>query len=158
MGSRPRQDAGEGRLAALSGLLFLLDTNILSEPTRATPDTKVLARLRRHGERIATSAVNWHELHHGLALMAPGRKREAIAAWLESLRQAELPVLPYSAEAAERHALERARLRAKGLTPPFADGQIAAVAQVHGLTLVTRNTDDFKHFAGLKTQNWFSGA
>jgi tRNA(fMet)-specific endonuclease VapC len=142
-------------LAALTDL-YLLDTNILSEPTRATPDGKVLSRLRRHGDRIATSAVTWHELHHGLALMTPSRKREAIAAWLESLRQAKLPVLPYSAEAAERHALERARLATRGLTPPFADGQIAAIALVHGLTLVTRNAGDFKNFPGLKIQNWFS--
>lgn len=138
-------------------IVYLLDTNILSEPTRATPDERTLARLRRYDNRIATSAVTWHELHHGLALMTACRKRDAIAAYLESLRQVALPVLPYSAEAAEWHALERARLAAKGLTPPFADGQIAAIAHVHGLTLVTRNTVDFKHFSGLKIQNWLSG-
>jgi len=142
----------------LAALTYLLDTNILSEPTRMQPDGGVLARLRKSGDRIATSAVTWHELHHGLALLAPSRKREAIAAYMESLRQAELPVLPYSAEAAEWHALERARLTAKGLTPPFVDGQIAAIAHTNKLTLVTRNVTDFKHFSGLKIQNWFSGS
>lgn len=135
---------------------YLLDTNILSEPTRAAPDEKVLARLRKSAGRVATSAITWHELHHGLALMAPSRKRNAIAAYLDSLRQADLPILPYSAEAAEWHAQERARLSSKGFTPPFADGQIAATAHAHGLTLVTRNVADFKNFAGVKTQNWFS--
>src|ERR1035438_4432273 len=156
MGTAPRRLAGEDRLAALT-YRYLLDTNILSEPTRATPDGRVLARLRRQGDRITTSAVTWHELHQGLALMVPCRKRDAIAAYLASLRQAELPVLPSSAEAAEWHGGERARLAARGLTPAFADGQIAAIAHVHGLTLVTRNTGDFKNFSGLKIQNWFSG-
>ncbi|MBL8504225.1 MAG: type II toxin-antitoxin system VapC family toxin [Rhodocyclaceae bacterium] len=142
-------------MAALS-LRYLLDTNILSEVTRATPDARVLSQLRRHGDRIATSAVSWHELHHGLALMPPSRKQSAIAAYIESLARAELPVLPYAAEAAEWHARERARLAAAGWTAPFVDGQIAAIAQVNGLTLVTRNTADFRHFSGLKLQNWFS--
>jgi tRNA(fMet)-specific endonuclease VapC len=135
---------------------YLLDTNILSEPTRATPDTAVLARLRKASGRLATSALTWHELHHGVALMPAGRKREAIVAYLDSLRQTDMPVLPYSAVAAEWHAAERARLAAKGLTPPFIDGQIAAIAYTEGLTLVTRNIVDFKQFSGLKLQNWFS--
>lgn len=137
-------------------LRYLLDTNILSEATRATPDARVLSQLRRHGDRIATSAVSWHELHHGLAAMAASRKKTGIAAYLESLTQAELPILPYTAEAAEWHARERARLAAAGRTAPFVDGQIAAIAHVNGLTLVTRNTADFRHFSGLKLQNWFS--
>lgn len=141
---------------AAVNLRYLLDTNILSEATRATPDARVMAQLRRHGDRIATSAISWHELHHGLALMPPSRKKTAIAAYLDSLTRAELPVLPYTTEAAEWHARERARLAAAGRTAPFIDGQIAAIARVNGLTLVTRNTADFRHFAGLKIQNWFT--
>lgn len=140
----------------VAALKYLLDTNILSEATRAAPDSGVLVRLRKAGTQVATSAVTWHELHHGLALLAPSRKRDAIAAYIESLRQAELAILPYSIEAAEWHAAERARLASKGLTPPFVDGQIAAIACTNKLTLVTRNLADFKHYAGLKVQNWFS--
>lgn len=141
---------------AAVNLRYLLDTNILSETTRATPDARVMAQLRRHGDRIATSAITWHELHHGLALMPASRKRTAVAAYLESLARADLPVLPYGVQAAEWHAKERARLASSGLTPPFIDGQIAAIAQANGLTLVTRNTADFKHFSGLKILNWFT--
>jgi len=140
----------------MADLRYLLDTNILSEPARATPDRGVLARLGATGSQVATSAVTWHELHHGLALMRPSRKRDAIAAYLESLRQSDMPILPYCSDAAEWHARERARLAGKGLTPPFVDGQIAAIAHIHGLTVVTRNIADFKHFAGLKAQNWFA--
>ena len=69
-----------------------------------------------------------------------------------------LVILPYDARAAERHASERARLTAAGRTPPFFDGQIAAIAFVHDLILVTRNMDDFAAFEKLRIENWWSSS
>ena len=66
-----------------------------------------------------------------------------------------LTVLPYDCETALWHALERARLADLGRTPPFVDGQIAAIAMANNLTLVTRKTNDFADFAGLAVENWF---
>ena len=43
----------------------------------------------------------------------------------------------------------------KGLTPAFADGQIAAIASTNNLILVTRNTSDFINFSDLLMENWF---
>lgn len=63
-------------------------------------------------------------------------------------------ILPYDERAAEWHASERARLIALGRTPSFVDGQIAAIAKVNSLILVTRNMSDFKEFSGLKLKNW----
>lgn len=65
-----------------------------------------------------------------------------------------MPVLPFDLAAAEWHAAERARLEALGRTPPFADGQIAAVAATCGLTLVTLNAKDFEQFNGLTVEAW----
>lgn len=62
------------------------------------------------------------------------------------LAGSSLPVLPYDADAARWHAEQRARLVTAGRTPPFADGQVAAVAAVNGLTVVTRNTADVEGF------------
>lgn len=67
---------------------------------------------------------------------------------------ATLPILPYDARAAALHAQERARLGALGRTPPFADGQIAAIAQTNQLILVTFNTAEFADFAGLALEDW----
>jgi tRNA(fMet)-specific endonuclease VapC len=87
--------------------------------------------------------------------MPDGRRKQALTRYLEQAVQQRLTILPYDSEAALWHAEERARLAAQGHTPPFIDGQIAAIAMVNHLTLVTRNTDDFADFVGLTVENWF---
>ncbi len=64
-------------------------------------------------------------------------------------------ILPYCDRAAEWFAIERARLTALGRTPSYPDGQIAAIARVNDLVLVTRNVSDFADFDGLTLENWF---
>lgn len=133
---------------------FLLDTNIVSEPLRPRPRASVLANLRRYEEEIAISSIVWHELRFDAARLAPSDRRTAIERYLDEVVLASIPVLDYDRPAAEWHAAERARLAARGETPPFVDGQIAAVAAVHDLTLVTFNTADFKRFRGIRVQSW----
>lgn len=65
-----------------------------------------------------------------------------------------MPILPYDEAAADWHARERARLVAAGRTPPLLDGQIAAVAAVNDLVLVTSNVRDFRGFDGLRIEDW----
>ena len=67
---------------------------------------------------------------------------------------AVLPVLPYDQEAASWHARERARLGKRGRPPSAADGQIAAIASVNDLTLVTANVKDFRRFKDLVVEDW----
>ena len=133
---------------------FLLDTNVLSEPTRPTPDPKTLARLRRHDGALATCAPVWHELVFGVSRLPVSRRRRALDRYLQEVILATLPILPYDAAAAAWHGRERARLQRKGISPSFADGQIAAIAKVHGLTVVTRNTADFRRFEALDVVAW----
>jgi tRNA(fMet)-specific endonuclease VapC len=133
---------------------FLLDANVLSEAVRPSPHPGVLARLREHREEVATAAPVWNELLYGCARLPPSRRREAIESFLWRTVRASIPILPYDVMAAEWHAAERARLVALGRTPPFVDGQIAAIAQVNGLVLVTSNRIDFEPFAGISTQDW----
>ena len=66
-----------------------------------------------------------------------------------------LHVLPFNQAAADWYAKERAHLQKKGKTCAYADGEIAAIAVTHKLTLVTRNTQDFENFQNLVLQNWF---
>ncbi len=133
---------------------FLLDSNVLSEPLRPRPSQRLLEQLEANEGHVATSSTVWHELHFGLERLPPSRRREAIEAYLAELGSSQLAILPYDVEAARWHARERARLEREGLTPAFADGQIAAVARVNGFVLVTANTRDFELFEGLAVESW----
>lgn len=136
-------------------LSYLLDSNILSEPSRPHPNINLQSRLLAHRHAVCTAAPVLHEMRYGLARMPDGRRKQALTSYLEQVLHQPLTILPYDREAALWHAEERARLAAQGRTPPFIDGQIAAIARVNNLTLVTRNTDDFADFVGLTVENWF---
>ncbi|MEO8032833.1 MAG: VapC toxin family PIN domain ribonuclease, partial [Acidobacteriota bacterium] len=90
----------------------------------------------------------------GAERLPPSRRREAIVQYLDEVVVATMPILDYDRAAAEWHAKERARLAALGSTPPFADGQIAAIAHVNELILVTFNDADFRQFQGLRVLSW----
>ena len=133
---------------------YLLDTNIISAPLRSEPNVDVIRRLREHEREIAIPAPVWHELRFGCARLAQSRRREIIERYIEDVVLESFPILEYGWKAADWHARERARLIAVGRTPPFVDGQIAAIAYTNRLTLVTSNTRDFRHFEGLNIQSW----
>jgi tRNA(fMet)-specific endonuclease VapC len=135
-------------------LQFLLDTNVLSEPAKRDPHPAVLRRLEAHAQDLATCSIVWHELLYGAARLPRSRRRTTLETYLVDVIEATLPILSYDADAARWHAEERARLERVGRQVGFADGQIAAVAAVNGLTLVTANTRDFKVFRGVRTVDW----
>lgn len=90
----------------------------------------------------------------GCYRLPPSARRAVIERYLEEVVGPSIPILPYDARAAAWHAAERARLVAAGKTPPFADGQIAAVAKVNGLAVVTANLADYAGFLDLEVVDW----
>jgi len=135
-------------------LKYLLDTNVVSEPLRPKPAATILRRLRRHEGETAIASIVWHELQFGCARLPKSHRRAVIERYLEEVVLASFPILDYGRTAAEWHAVERARLEAAGRTAPFIDGQIAAIASVNDLVLVTANKADFRGFRGLRVQSW----
>jgi tRNA(fMet)-specific endonuclease VapC len=133
---------------------YLLDTNIVSEPLRPAPNPRILERLRRHQEQLATASVVWHELLFGCHRLPASERRAAIEEYLRTVVASSIEILPYDERAARWHAVERARLAQAGRTPPFADGQIAAVARTNDLTLVTLNQTDYAGFHDLQIEDW----
>jgi tRNA(fMet)-specific endonuclease VapC len=133
---------------------YLLDTNVLSEAVKTNPDKSVMKKLERNQDELVTAAPVWHELQFGCQRLPPSRKKEVIALFLNDVVRRTMLILPYDDRAAEWHAIERARLTNTGFAPSFVDGQIAAIAKVNGLILVSRNIDDFKLFSGFKLENW----
>ncbi|MEQ8999212.1 MAG: type II toxin-antitoxin system VapC family toxin [Coleofasciculus sp. B1-GNL1-01] len=136
-------------------LRFLLDSNIISEPMKPKPNARVMANLSRYTGEMSTATIVWHELLFGLNRLPPSRKRQALEQYLQEEVKAKLPFLPYNEAAAEWHAHERSRLVKLGKTPSFADSQIAAIAKVNQLILVTNNVSDYANFNDLPIENWY---
>lgn len=136
-------------------LKYLLDTNILSEPLRPSPNLGVLEKLQHHRLELATATIVWHELKFGCARLPESRKRQILEHYLNNVVFKTIPLLDYNKQAATWHAEERARLVALGKTPPFADSQIAAIAKTNNLILVTGNVADYQNFSQLDVENWY---
>lgn len=135
-------------------LRYLLDTTVFSEACKPRPSPRILQRLQDHGNESAVASVVWHEVRYGAARLAPSKRRSAIEKYLEQAQERGVLILDYDGRAAEWHAVERARLERIGKTPPFVDGQIAAIAAVNDLVVATVNTRDFSGFRGLKVERW----
>jgi predicted nucleic acid-binding protein len=127
----------------------LLDTNVISQRTKATPNEGVVRWLSQTpSSEMYLSVISLAEIRFGIEEMDPGQKRQNLDYWLEQdVRQGFAGrVLIVD----ERIAEEAGRLtsigKRVGARPDFADALIAATARVHGLQLVTLNR---KHFEGL---------
>jgi len=134
---------------------YLLDTNILSEPVRKSPNPSVVMRIQEAENALAIAATTWHELLFGVLRIPASRRRAALEQYLFNTIRTEIPILPYDAKAATWFAQERARLSGSGLSPSYPDGHVAAVAATNDLVLVTRNVTDFARFSDLRMENWF---
>lgn len=121
---------------------YLIDANVLSEPTKPTPDLRVVDWLRRNERRLAVDPIILGELRYGILLLRRGRKRTSLEQWFD-LGVGRLTCLPWEAETGLRWAELLARLRARGRPMPIKDSLIAATALRHGLTVVTHNRVDF---------------
>jgi tRNA(fMet)-specific endonuclease VapC len=135
---------------------FLLDTNVLSEPLKLQPNESVVNYIERYQAEIVIASVTWHEIWFGCCRLLDSRRRQRIEQYLREVIEPAVPILPFDATAALWFAEERSRLVSLGQTPSFADGQIAAIAHVNGLILVTNNVIDYVNFQDIQLENWFA--
>lgn len=126
---------------------YLLDTNVLSEWTKPKPNAGVIEWLSQvDEEEVFLSVVTFAELRHGIERLPAGTHRRRLDEWLRGdlpLRFEGRIVLVDGAIADEWGRLV-ARREARGRPIQAMDALIAATAEVHDLTLVTRNTSDFQ--------------
>jgi len=122
---------------------YLVDANVLSEATRPEPRAKVLTWLRQHEDELAVDPIILGEIRFGIHLLPAGARRRRLERWFDD-GVARLVCLPWEAATGLRWAKLLADLRASGRSLTIKDSLIAATALVHGLTVVTRNTSDFK--------------
>lgn len=131
----------------------LLDTNAIAEAVRPRPNAGFVKKLRENEAKVAIASVTLHEALYGVERLPDGKRKELLRAYMRDVIT-RMPVIAYDGPTAELHAPERARLEAAGRPLPYADGQIAAIAVRHSLTLVTANVRDFRHFEGLRVEDW----
>jgi tRNA(fMet)-specific endonuclease VapC len=134
-------------------LRYLLDTNVVSQPMAKLPIASITRRIEAIADQCAIAAPVWHEIQYGCKRLPAGKRREALEDYLSDVVRT-FPILPYDELAAKVHATERDRLERSGMTMPFVDGQIAAIARTNELVLVTLNVRDFSSFRPLVVENW----
>jgi predicted nucleic acid-binding protein len=125
---------------------FLLDTNAVSEWVKPQPNPGLIAWMEAADEdRIFISVVSLAELRYGVERMATGRRRSRLEQWLrhELPLRFESRILPVDTRVAEAWGRTVSRNEAAGHPIGAIDAFLAATAEVHHLTLVTRNGSDF---------------
>ena len=126
---------------------FLLDTNVISEAGKKRPNGKVMNWLLAHEADSAVPSVAIAERYQG-AHNAPKGLRERLVAELDALvSEGPARVLPFDADAARVWGEYVARPELKNKPRSYPDTQIAAIALSQGLTVVTRNVQDFPEVA-----------
>lgn len=122
---------------------YLVDANVLSEPTKQSPEQRVIEWLRAHERDIAVDPIILGELRFGILLLPTGKKRTALERWFDDgVRR--LHCLPWEADTGLKWAELLVRLRTTGKAMPIKDSLIAATALLQGLKVVTRNRSDFE--------------
>jgi hypothetical protein len=133
---------------------YLVDANVLSEPTRPQPDPLVIEWLRAHEPDIVVDPIILGELRFGILLLPKGRKRTRLEQWFDAGVE-HLHCLPWDSSTGLEWAALLARLRLTGRAMPVKDSLIAATALTHNLTVATRNGADFAK-ADVRIVNPFS--
>ena len=126
---------------------WLLDTNVLSELRRARPEPKVVGFIASKPlDRLFVSTVTFAEIRFGIERIADATRRAELNDWLAHKVR---PMFEQRALAVTEDVMFKWRLlvadgRKAGHTYSQPDLIIAATALHHGLTVVSRDTSDFK--------------
>lgn len=138
--------------------VYLLDTNIVSEFSKDSPNQNVVDLYELRKDLCAISAVTWQELEYGVSKMQAGKRKSYLEECLETYKES-LPVIAYDDFAADICGKLLGTSAASGKPLPYCDTQIAATAIANGMVLVTRNVSDFNaavEHSFLRVENWFS--
>ena len=142
----------------MSQLIYLLDTNIISEPTKAQASDKVIQKLAENLEYSGISSIVWAETLTGVKQLPDGKRKTGLFDYLVQNVQKMYEIIPFDASCASIYSDLAQKLKESGSPAPQFDLLIAATAIANNLILVTRNTQDFEAIAkvsNLMIENWF---
>ncbi|MBI2294963.1 MAG: type II toxin-antitoxin system VapC family toxin [Betaproteobacteria bacterium] len=135
--------------------MILLDTNVLSELMKPAPSEGVMRWMAAQpATSLYTTSVTQAEILHGVMLLPPGRRRNAIEAAAEAMFREDFGgrILPFGSDAAHPYARIAAERRRAGRPISHFDAQIAAIARSTGAAIATRNVTDYDD-CGVKVIN-----
>ena len=136
--------------------MYLFDTDILSNLLKRAPSTALIAKLAVvPPEQQFTSSITLGELIYGAYRLGP--QANVLLDRIEATLLPNLPALPFDVAAARQYGEVRAELERLGTPIGDADLRIAAIARVHGLTVITGNVRHFQRVPGLPVENWMEG-
>ena len=122
---------------------YLIDTNVVSELTKVSPDPGVVTFLSEQDD-LWLSSVVLYELEFGLLSLPEGRRRDDLQQVLSDfIAEFDDRILPLERVEAEWAARLRAKAHLSGQVLHLGDALIAGTARAHGLSVATRNVKDF---------------
>jgi len=134
-------------------MIYLVDANLLSEPTKQAADGRVVTWLNANESNLIVDSIIVGELRIGILALPRGRKRARLEQWYETVVET-IDCIAWDATISQRWAALVVELKRKGEIVSLLDGMIAATALQHDLIVATRNTRDFEK-TGVKTFNPF---
>lgn len=141
--------------------MIVLDTNVISEIFRPTPEQRVVDWLTSLEGEVAITSVTLAELLAGVRRLPDSRRRDELTKRIDTALapyRGGRAVLPFDDVAADRYADVLVARESAGAPISTADAQIAAICLTHGATCATRNVKDF-HYTGVELVDpWNVGA
>ena len=127
--------------------MIVLDTNVVSEPLKSQPSSKVMEWLdNQAAETLFLTAVTRAELRFGVLKLPDGKRKSALAIHIDRVLELFTDrMLNFDAAAADQLALIAARCEKTGKRAVAPDAYIAACAAARGFSVATRNASHFEH-------------
>ncbi|MGB7552763.1 MAG: type II toxin-antitoxin system VapC family toxin [Candidatus Korobacteraceae bacterium] len=128
--------------------MIILDTNVLSELLRPRPSARIALWVEEQPRNgVFTTSVTEAEIFYGIELLPKGKRREALLAAAEAMFSEDFAgqVISFDSDAARAYSRIAARRRGLGRPIAYPDGQIAAISNLYGAVVATRNVSDFEN-------------
>jgi predicted nucleic acid-binding protein len=136
---------------------FVLDTSLVSELIKRTPDANVMAWLGAQDEdALFLSVITLGEIQKGISRLPPGARRDQLHSWLthDLVRRFRTRILPVTDDVALTWGARQGEAERSGHTLPVVDCLIAATALVNKCSVVTRNVEHMRRCGASVVNPW----